>query len=146
MANLRQMRQISPICCLAIALAIGLGGCSTIPRETAASAAACNVLAKSMADQEDAFVAHAQTIRAQHLLLQDYDREMIAALNGRRKALLATQLTELTVSDEVAGCSGKQLDDLRSRALQELANVRDYLNEFRRALKTDPEGVFIDQP
>jgi hypothetical protein len=50
------------------------------------------------------------------------------------------------VADEVAGCSGKQLDDLRYRAQQELANMRSYLNDFNRALKTDPDGVFIDAP
>jgi hypothetical protein len=99
-----------------------------------------------MTDQEQAFVIRAQSIRSEHVVLQDYDRQMIAAIIDRRAALQATKLTELSVTEEVAGCSGKQLDDLRDRAQQELANLRDYLNDFNRALKTDPAGVFIDAP
>ncbi len=145
MANLRQLRLSAPFSCLAIALVVILGSCWSTQRETAASPAACAALAKSFNDQEDQFVARAQAIRSEHVLLQDYDREMIRALNDRRKALQATKLTELTVNDEIAGCSGKQLDDLKSRAQQQMANMRDYINDFNRALKTDPAGVFIDQ-
>jgi len=71
---------------------------------------------------------------------------MIAMITDRRTALQATKLTELSVSDEISGCSGQPLDDLRHRAQQELANLRSYLNDFNRALKTDPDGVFIDTP
>jgi hypothetical protein len=131
---------------MAIALAVVLGECSGRRRDTAASAAACSALAQSMTDQEQMFVVRAQTIRAQHLLLQDYDRQMIAMITGRRTALQATKLTELSVSDEISGCSGQQLDDLRHQAQQELANLRGFLNDFNRALKTDPDGVFIDTP
>jgi hypothetical protein len=99
-----------------------------------------------MDDQEQEFIDRAKSIRAEHVLLLDYDREMIAAIADRRKALQATKLTELSVSDEVAGCSGQQLDDLRYQAQQELASLRDFLNDFNRALKTDPAGMFIDQP
>ena len=80
------------------------------------------------------------------MVVQDYDRQMIAAITERRAALQATKLTELSVSDEVAGCSGKELDDLRYRAQRELANLRSYLSDFNRALKTDPDGVYIDTP
>jgi len=80
------------------------------------------------------------------VVVQDYDRQMIAAITERRAALQATKLTELSVSDEVAGCSGKELDDLRYRAQRELANLRSYLSDFNRALKTDPDGVYIDTP
>ena len=104
------------------------------------------MLAQTIADQENTFVARAQLIRGQHILLQDYDRQMIAVITERRDVLLATKLTELSVSDEVDGCSGKQLDDLRYRAQEELANLRSYLKDFNLALKTDPEGVFIDAP
>jgi hypothetical protein len=71
---------------------------------------------------------------------------MIAAIAARRTAIQATELTELSVSEEIAGCSGNRLDDLRSRAQQEMANLRDYLNDFNRALRSDPQGVFIDSP
>ena len=91
-------------------------------------------------------MTQAQTIRTQHLLLQDYDRRMIDAINAQRKAILASRLTELSVSDELAGCSGPKLDDLRHRAQQEMSNLRGFLNDFNRALKTDPPGVYIDQP
>jgi hypothetical protein len=99
-----------------------------------------------MADQEKNFVARARVLRAEHVLLQDYDRNMIAAITQRRAALQATGLAELSVTEEVGGCSGQQLDDLRYRAQQEMANLRDFLNDFNRALKTDPDGVFIDAP
>ena len=88
----------------------------------------------------------AQSIRRRHLLLQDYDRQMIAAIIDRRKALQDTKLTELSVSEEVGGCTGPQLEDLRYRAQQEMANLRDFLSDFNRALKTDPDGIFIDEP
>jgi hypothetical protein len=38
------------------------------------------------------------------------------------------------------------LDELRHRAQREMANLRAYLDDFNRALKTDPEDVFIDEP
>jgi hypothetical protein len=132
--------------CLAIALTVILVTCAGRRPDAAANAAACNVLEKSMTDQEQAFVIRAQSIRSEHVAIQDYDRQMIAAIIDRRAALQATKLTELSVTEEVGGCSGKQLDDLRDRAQQELANLRDYLNDFNRALKTDPAGVFIDAP
>ncbi len=128
------------------ALAIGLGACSSPKRNDAANAAACNALSASLAIQEQTFVTQAQTIRAQHIDLQEYDRQMIAAIAARRTAIQATELTELSVSEEIAGCSGNRLDDLRSRAQQEMANLRDYLNDFNRALRSDPQGVFIDSP
>jgi hypothetical protein len=127
-------------------LAVVLGGCSSPKRDSAANTAACSALSKSLTDQEQAFVARAQEIRAEHVLLQEYDRQMIAAITQRRAALQASKLTELSVSDEVEGCSGSQLDDLRYRAQQEMANLRSYLSDFNRALKTDPDGVYIDAP
>ena len=123
-----------------------MGACSNPRRNTAGNDGACNALAKTLSDQQQAFVDRAQTIRAQHVLLRDYDRQMIDAINARRNAILATRLTELSVSEEVAGCSGKQLDDLRSRAQQEMQSLRSFLSDFNRALRTDPAGVYIDQP
>ena len=61
-------------------------------RDSAANTAACSVLSKSLTDQEQGFVARAQAIRAGHVLLQDYDRQMIAAITERRAALQATKL------------------------------------------------------
>ena len=128
------------------ALAVLLSACAATKRDAAATAAACNALSKSLSDNEQLFVTQAQTIRSQHVMMQDYDREMIAAITERRTALQATKLTELSVSDDVAGCSGKELEDLRRRAQEEMANLRDYLRDFNLALKSDPAGVFIDAP
>lgn len=135
-----------PLRCLAVTLTAVLGGCSNPRPNTAASSAACSALATALTDQEHEFLNQAQSIRAQHLLLQDYDRQMISAITARRAALQATKLTELSVSDEVNGCYGQQLDDLRRRAQAEMSNLRSYLNDFNRALKSDPDGVFIDTP
>jgi hypothetical protein len=123
-----------------------LGACTGPKRSDAANSAACDALANTLAIQEQNFVTDAQTIRARHLLVLEYDRQMIAAITARRAAIQATKLTELSVSDEFAGCSGDRLDELRDRAQREMANLRAYLNDFNRALKTDPEGVFIDEP
>ena len=87
-----------------------------------------------------------QAIRAQHVSLREYDRQIIAAMTERRTALQSTTLTEMSVTEEIAGCSGKPLEDLRRRAQQEIVNLRAFLNDFNRALKSDPEGLFIDQP
>jgi hypothetical protein len=131
--------------CLA-ALAVVLGACSGPRRDTAENAAACSALAKILSDQEQGFVNQAQSIRARHVAIQEYDREMIDAIIERRKGIQQTKLTELSVSEEVSGCSGSRLDELRYRAQQEMANLRDFLNDFNRALKTDPSDVFIDAP
>src|SRR5580698_7458155 len=99
-----------PLLCLAAAMAVVLWACAGPKRDTAATAAACDALSKALTDQEQIFVTQAQSIRAEHVVLQDYDRQMISAITKRRAALQATKLTELSVSDEVAGCSGEQLD------------------------------------
>ena len=131
---------------LVAVLAVVLGACTCPKRDDAANSAACDALTKTLAVQEQTFVTDAQTIRAGHLLLREYDRRMIAAIAARRAAIQATKLTELSVSDEFAGCSGDRLDELRHRAQREMANLRAYLDDFNRALKTDPEDVFIDEP
>ena len=144
MANTR-----GPVCrslsvCLALILIV-IWGCSRTRQNTAANQVACNALTQTLNQEELAFIDRAKTIRAEHVLLRDYDREMIAAIIERRKALQATKLIELSVNEEIAGCSGAQLDDLRYRAQAEMANLRDFLNDFNRALRSDPSGVFLDE-
>jgi len=78
--------------------------------------------------------------------MRDYDQRMIDAITERRNALEATNLIEMSVSEEVAGCSGQPLDDLKRRAQHQLTGMRTYLNEFKQALKTDPADLYIDQP
>ena len=128
------------------ALTAVLGACSSPRPDNAANSAACSDLSKVLTDQQQTLLVRAQKIRAEHILLLDYDRQMIAVINEGRAAVQATKLTELSVVDEVAGCSGQKLDDLRHRAQDEMSNLRDFLMSFNRALRNDPGGVFIDAP
>jgi hypothetical protein len=105
---------------------------------------ACAMLAQSVTNQESTFVARAQAIRGTHILLRDYDRQMIALIEERRVALRSTLLTDSSADEGVAGCSGQPLEDLRLEALQEMNRLQSFINTFRRALQEDPAGVFID--
>jgi hypothetical protein len=118
--------------------------CARSHAQTQHVAEACAILAQSTANQENTFVARAQAIRGTHILLQEYDRQMIALLEERRTAIRSTLLTDSSADDGVAGCSGQQLEDLRKEALQEMNRLQSFLNTLRRALQEDPAGVFID--
>jgi hypothetical protein len=107
-------------------------------------AEACGILAQSMANQESTFVARAQAIRGTHLLLPDYDRQMIALLEERRTAIRSTLLTDASADEGVSGCSGRPLEDLRREAQQEMVRLQGFLDTFKRALREDPAEVFID--
>jgi len=69
---------------------------------------------------------------------------MIALLDERRTAIRSTLLTDASADEGVSGCSGQQLEDLRREALQEMVRLQGFLVTFRRALREDPAGVFID--
>ena len=118
--------------------------CARSHAQTQHVAEACGILAQSMANQESTFVARAQAIRGTHILLRDYDSQMIALLDERCAAIRSTLLTDSSADEGVAGCSGQQLEDLRKEALQETNRLQSFLNTFRRALQDDPAGVFID--
>ena len=105
---------------------------------------ACGTLAQSMANQESTFVARAQAIRGTHILLRDYDSQMIALLEERRADIRSTLLTDSSADEGVSGCSGQQLEDLRREALQEMVRLQGFLDTLRRGLREDPAGVFID--
>ena len=122
-----------------------LSACSTRHGSPVVTAAACTDLAQKVSQQETDFVNRVRDIRGQHLLLLEYDQRMIDAITSRRDALQATELTEMSVTEEVSGCSGSQLEDLRRRAQHEMTDLRVFLNTFKRALKSDPEGIYIDQ-
>jgi hypothetical protein len=142
-------RRLDPRCLrleLGLALVAFLAGCSSHAKPSPHEAQACAALAKALANQENDFVARVRAIREQHVLIQEYDRQMIAAIIERRTALQSTSLTEMSVSEEVAGCSGQPLDDLRRQAQQQMVDLKAFLSTFRRALKWDPQGVYIDQP
>jgi len=148
MAGLDQRKTSFNLQCRALGFLVlaFLPGCSSPRQPPPRVTEACAALAKTVANQENAFVARVQAIRVQHILVQDYDRQMIAALNERRAALLSTALTEVSVNEDLSGCSGKPLADLRLQAKEEIARLQGFLNTFHRALKEDPEGVFIDEP
>ena len=105
---------------------------------------ACGILAQSVANQESAFVARVQAVRGRHILLREYDRQMIALIEERRRSLQATLLTDSSADEGAAGCSGQQLEDLRSEAIQEMVRLQGFLATFRKGLREDPAGVFID--
>jgi hypothetical protein len=118
--------------------------CARSHAQTQHVAQACALLAQSTANQESTFVDRAQAIRGTHILLQEYDRQMIALIEERRTAIRSTLLTDSSADEGVSGCSGQQLEDLRKEAVQEMNRLQGFLNTFRRALQEDPAGVFID--
>lgn len=121
-----------------------LGGCIGHSKSPASQSLACTALSQTLARQESSFVERVRGIRQEHILLQEYDRQMIAAITERRQALLSTSLTALPMSDEVAGCSGDGLENLRRQAHEEMSSLQSFLATFQRALKWDPNGVYID--
>lgn len=98
----------------------------------------------TMANQENAFVARVLAIRSRHILIQDYDRQMIPVLDDRRKEIQTTLLTGTSADEGVSGCSGQSLEELRLNALQEMSRLQSFINNFRQSVREDPEGVFID--
>jgi hypothetical protein len=91
----------------------------------------CADLAKAMADQESTFVARIKTIGNWHILVLEYDRQVIAAFTERRAALESTLFTEASVDKGVSGCSGKLLDDLRLKAQQEMIRLQGLSGDFQ---------------
>ena len=87
-----------------------LCGCTRSRAQPRQVTETCGTLARSMADQESTFVARAQAIREQHILLQDYDRQMIALLTERRKSIESMLLTAASTDEGASGCSGEQLE------------------------------------
>ena len=109
------------------------------------TAKACGILAQSLANQESAFVARVRAIRATHILLREYDRQMIALLSERRKTIESALLMGTPADLGVSGCSGQELKDLRLEAQNQMRQLQEFLDTFRQGLREDPEGVFIDE-
>ena len=55
-------------------------GCASSQPPTRHVRESCSALAKSLTAQQNAFTDHLQAVRAEHILMQDYDREMIDLL------------------------------------------------------------------
>jgi hypothetical protein len=104
---------------------------------------ACREGQKKLNDAEDAFVERVKKIRSQHLLLVDYDREMIAALTTYRDQMRSV----LDADEELFGnrfrCAGQPLADLRLSEQPKLQSVGQYLLSFERALKEDPPDAYL---
>jgi hypothetical protein len=97
-----------------------------------------------MTNQESAFVARVQAIRKTHILLREYDRRMIALLEEHRTAIKSALLTDASADEGVAGCSGRQLEELRREALDKMVWLQSSLNTFRLSLREDPAALYID--
>jgi hypothetical protein len=126
---------------MAVAL---MAGCYSARPSARSTPEACAALVQALNNQRSSFVARVKSIRSQHILVLDYDRQMIAALNKRRAELESTALLAMSVNDDVSGCSGEQLSDLRREAHEEMTSLQSFLTTFNRALKEDPAGVYID--
>jgi len=92
---------------------------------------------------EDAFVAQVKEIRNRHILVVDYDREMIAALTAYRD-----RMRNIIDEDEAASgkrwhCTGKPLAELKLDQEPKLERVQGYLLTFRKALVEDPKDVYV---
>ena len=119
-------------------------GCGRSDAQTRLVTEACGILAQSMANRESAFEARAKAIREAHILLQDYDRQMIALLDERRAAIRSTLHMDSSADEGVRGCFGQPLEHLRQNALEEMLQLQGFLNTLRRALQEDPAGVYVD--
>jgi hypothetical protein len=134
----------SALAALALLSFTSLCGCTRSHTQAQNVTQACEVLSRNIGNQENSFVIRVQTIRGQHILMREYDRQMIAVLEQRRAAIQAAVLTDASLEEGVAGCSGGQLETLRINALQEMTRLQGYLNTFKQGLQEDPAGVFID--
>lgn len=134
--------------CLALLLLLVniLTGCSSEAQSASRPTAACTALTQQLIHHQETFLTQARAIRGEHIFLREYDRQMVAAITSWLKTLQSTSLTALGVEEEVAGCSGEDLSELRREAHEEMQILLAYLKAFRRALKWDPDGVYIDEP
>jgi hypothetical protein len=126
---------------VAVLVVVGIGvlmaGCSKQP--TQQTTQSCAVLAADMTGQENTFVSRLKAIREQHLVLREYDHQMIDALVTHSR-----ELTRLTDAEEVSGCFGPKLAGLQTEANEEKAAVYRYVFMFRRAILSDPKDVYTN--
>jgi hypothetical protein len=120
-----------------VAMVIVMVGCSKQP--TQRTTRACSVLAGSLKGQESAFLDRLGAIRQQHILVREYDRQMIELLASR-----SAELMRLTDAKEVSGCFGKGLEDLQTEASEENVAIYKHVFTFRQALIMDPENVYVE--
>jgi hypothetical protein len=121
-----------------------LCGCAHTPAHSQHMTEDCDALARKVADEQNSFVTRVKAIREQHILMREYDRQMIDALAVHRTALKSTILTDSSAEEGVGGCAGPRLEQMRREALQEMVRLQGFLDTFRRGLQDDPAETFID--
>lgn len=92
---------------------------------------------------EDAFVARVKEIRNRHILVVDYDQEMITALSAYRDRMRSILDADEAVSGTRWRCQGKPLAELKLDQEPKLERVQGYLLTFRKALLEDPKDVYV---
>jgi hypothetical protein len=92
---------------------------------------------------EDTFVERVKGIRKQHILVLDYDRQMIVALTEYRDKMWAVLYAEEAVSGGRLRCSGQPLADLRIDAAPKLERVQHFVGTFQQALRDDPPNTYV---
>jgi len=97
---------------------------------------------KRLVTAEDEFTEHARVLREQRMLLVDYDRKMIAELTSYHDKI-RTILDEDIPASNGCHCTGKPLADLKHDTNAKLNSLRGFLSDFRKALRSDAPGVYI---
>jgi hypothetical protein len=92
---------------------------------------------------EDTFVTRAKEIRNRHILVVDYDQQMIAALSEYRDRMQSVLDEDEAISGTRWRCTGKPLADLKLDERPKFEKVQGYLLTFEKAVKEDPKDVYI---
>jgi hypothetical protein len=98
---------------------------------------------KMLDKSEDAFIARVKEIRNRHILVVDYDQEMIAALSAYRDRMRRILDADESVTGTRWRCEGKPLAELKLDLQPKLDRVQGYLLTFRKALVEDPKDIYV---
>lgn len=98
---------------------------------------------KALDKSEDAFIARVKAIRNRHILVVDYDQQMIEALSAYRDRMRSILDADESVTGTRWRCEGKPLAELKLDQQPKLDRVQGYLLTFRKALSEDPKDVYV---
>ena len=87
--------------------------------------------------------ARVKEIRRQHILVVEYDREMIAALTAYRDVMRGLLYDDETSPGSQWRCTGAPLSDLKLAEEPKLERVQRFLGTFERAVREDPSDVYV---
>ncbi len=127
---------------LTLVLSAGLAGCSRTDSSPKEVAQACEQIQSQLDSADSDFVARVQQIRAEHILIVEYDRKMIAALRAYRDKVKRTFEEQENGSGRLH-CTGKLLADVELAESPRLQRVGHYLIDFERALSQDPPNQYL---